>query len=94
VFTRVIDSPLIHAAAYIRTFLVLAVALAATALWQAHHRRSRHSDAADTRAVAREWRRRRLAVDLGAARTQRHDALAARDLALGRTVPHIKTLYP
>jgi hypothetical protein len=73
-------------AAYVRTLLVLAVSLAAIALYQHQQRSRRQSTAVATEAVAREWRRRRLAVDLGAARASRHDALAAQTQALDRAV--------
>ena len=42
-------------------------------MWQACKRNRRHSDAVAAANLAREWRRRRLEVDLGAFRAERHD---------------------
>lgn len=72
---------------------MLAVSSAAVPLWQWHRRTRKHADERKKAALSREWRRRRLEVSLGAARADRHDALAAQQAALDRAVDLRKRLH-
>lgn len=62
------------------------VSLTALAVWSWSKRSRRHADAARTEGLAREWRRRRLTVELSAARADRQTALHQQQDALDRTV--------